>query len=145
MSRRPPRYTRTNTLLPYPTPFRSRKGRVAGFVQRLAAAAPDGLRVLDPLCIRRAGGLACVEFGEAQRHVVDRRVPGGTKRRPVLASRQCGQPHRAERAPPRHAFVAQPERLSLLGGQRFGGVSPTGAREQALPEASKEKVAAAKR
>src|SRR3546814_2813435 len=75
-----------------------RKRRVAGVGQRLAAAAPDVLRVLDPLCIRRAGGLARVEFGAAQRHVVDRRVPGGTERRPVLASRQCGQPDRAERS-----------------------------------------------
>src|SRR3546814_3560119 len=50
----------------------------------------------------------------------------------LLASRQCGQPDRAERVRHRLAFVARQERLRLVGGQRVDVAPQAGVREPAV-------------
>jgi hypothetical protein len=67
--------------------------------QRLAGAAPDRLRIADPLRIGRAGRLARVEFGAAQVDALVVGIPRGAERRPVFATRGGGEPQFAERRP----------------------------------------------
>src|SRR3546814_18660123 len=65
MVRRPPRSTRTDTLFPYTTLFRSGAEAQASGVGRIVDETLD----LDP---RRAQGLVELRFDPAQRGVVDR-------------------------------------------------------------------------
>src|SRR3546814_12311204 len=112
MIRRPPRSTRTDTLFPYTTLFRSLAGGVG-------AALSIDLRLADGLL--RDLGLEVGELAEARigidRHRLPRvlRVPGGDVPRPgqlrLVGMRRAGIappcPHlgpaaRAARAPPLH-------------------------------------------
>ena len=65
--------------------------------QRLAGAAPQRLRIGDPLRVGGAGGLARVQLRATQGRRRDRRRPRGAERRPVLAARGFRQPQFAER------------------------------------------------
>src|SRR3546814_15457329 len=83
MIRRPPRSTRTNTLFPYTTLFRSLLGRQAGDVERIGDAAgeeviADLFRDLDrDIDLRLVGRGAEVrgadEVGGAEQRIVRRR------------------------------------------------------------------------
>src|SRR3546814_20133272 len=55
MTRRPPRSTRTDTLVPYTTLFRSEPPRIKGPVDYLLAQARRSLRLADDIAVRIPG------------------------------------------------------------------------------------------
>src|SRR3546814_3058853 len=72
MIRRPPRATRTDTLFPYTTLFRSRSGPPRSHLERHIAdigavqADPDALAQVSDLVLSYAGvGAACADIGTA--------------------------------------------------------------------------------
>src|SRR3546814_12164527 len=70
MIRRPPRSTRTDTLFPYTTLFRSDAGRLVGLVARAAEA---GTHVLRLAAEQRVDGVVdTAEVGRLDLHVVRR-------------------------------------------------------------------------
>src|SRR3546814_4461079 len=62
MIRRPPRSTRTDTLFPYTTLFRSTKREEAGHFGNRIGAFPDRHHFLERLAVARIGAEPCVEF-----------------------------------------------------------------------------------
>src|SRR3546814_18362830 len=82
MIRRPPRSTRTDTLFPYTTLFRSDQRAVmladaGGQKPEMPPHQPVGLAVAEPLVQRRRA----LEVGEHQRHAVDRGIFAGPQDR----------------------------------------------------------------
>ncbi len=108
-----------------------REHRIAGIGQRLAAAAPQRLRLVDPLRIGAAGGLARVELGAAQAGVVGG-LPVGQQRRPILAPRQRRQPQCAEALGHRLPGVALEELLRLRIGDAVDIAPQVGVFEPAV-------------
>src|SRR3546814_7662691 len=80
MIRRPPRSTRTDTLFPYTTLFRSRQ------VGRLADRHQEGAGAADDLVAKVAGQIGSrAEHDAVDRHAeTDRVVAHGVGRRPVV-------------------------------------------------------------
>src|SRR3546814_8192932 len=87
MIRRPPRSTRTDTLFPYTTLFRS-----LGLVERDVLLGPLGAELLDVLLepleflvVRGARGVARLELGQQRREIA------------VLGVRHCRDPRPRQR------------------------------------------------
>src|SRR3546814_16805735 len=85
MIRRPPRATRTDTLFPYTTLFRSRSGPPRSHLERHIAdigavqADPDALAQVSDLVLSYAGvGAACADIG-TEHHVPHGKGKGDRK------------------------------------------------------------------
>src|SRR3546814_12863756 len=91
MIRRPPRSTRTDTLFPYTTLFRSELQVVAALGKRLVAVPREGQQLAVAL-LGRPGGIGRRHGGESR----DRGTDAATDRRdlfPVDIGRAGGPPH----------------------------------------------------
>ena len=91
---------------------------VAGIGQRLAAAAPQGLRVMRPSLVVASQCTPGLELRATQRGLLDAVVPRGQERRPFLAFRQCCQPVVAEGLGHRLPAMPGQERPAAVGRQR---------------------------
>src|SRR3546814_1716803 len=122
MTRRPPRSTRTDTIFPYTTLFRS---PAAG---RAAVGAAG-----DPATLR---GAAVGRRGRRQARAGARRGAGG-RRRPDRAGPRRGAPHRPGRDRARHAHPddreGEVDLMALLGRTPDAGSDDAATRHSIIP------------
>src|SRR3546814_5209338 len=109
MIRRPPRSTRTDTLFPYTTLFRSRPHAVAPAVARVGERAPDGKMHGDEVLERGGPDIDLAAVGEVQE--LERAAVALAD----LRLRTLGWPPNAQRVGVHHGR-GRPEHLIHVGG-----------------------------